>query len=180
MKQFREAEGYLREASERNVRSWVAHHNIGEFLANAHRYTEAERHLKLAIDLSAGKQAAPYAALSTVYLERGETAASLLQANTALALEDRAEHRYLVARAHLELGNISIALTHAQKGALRDSKHPGCLFIIGLIQGRRNQAEQCARTFKQVLELRPGNEPALQNLRRCQQAVEENRSERAE
>jgi len=164
---FGQAETLLREGVQRNVRSWVAHHNLGEFLANAHRYTDAERHLKTAVELSGGNQAAPFAALSTVYLERGEVAASLLQANRALLVQDSAEHRYLVARAHYELGNPSIASTHAQKGALRDPNHLGNHFILGVIQAERGQHDQCMRTFKRVLELQPGNEPALANLRRC-------------
>ncbi len=172
MERFDEAERLLREAAQRNVRTWVAHHNLGEFLANAHRYDEAEKHLKLAIDLGDARQAAPHAALSTVYLERGDIAASLLQANRALALSDTAEHRYLVARAHYELDNLGIGLSHAQKGALRDPNHLGSHFIVGLIQGQRGQHGQCVRTFKRVLELQPGNEPAIQNLRRCQAAVE--------
>jgi len=171
LKDFAQAERYFRDAVERNNRSWIAHHNLGEFQANAHRYDEAERHLKQAIGLSNGQQPAPFAALSTVYLERGEIAASLTQANRALALEDIAEHRYLAARAYYELGQLQIALTHAQKGALRDPDHLGSHFIIGLIQGRQEQHTQCARTFKRVLELQPGNQPALENLQRCQAAV---------
>lgn len=172
MDRFDQAEGFLVQAAERNVQSWMAHHNLGEFLANAHRYPEAERHLKLAIDLSGGTRAAPFAALSTVYLEQGDTAASLLQASRALSLEDSAEHRYVVARAHYELENLSIAMNHAQQGALQSASHLGCQFILGLIQARRLQHTQCVRTFKRVLELQPGSEPAIANLRRCQAAAD--------
>jgi tetratricopeptide (TPR) repeat protein len=172
MDRFGQAEDLLRQATERNVRSWMAHHNMGEFQANAHRYKAAERHLKIAVDLSGGQQAAPFAALSTVYFEQGDVAASLFQANRALQLQDTPEHRYLVSRAHFKMENYGIALIHAQKGALRDSGHLGCHFIVGMIQGLNEQHSQCVRSFKRVLELDPGNEPAIANLRRCQAEAE--------
>jgi len=167
------AEQHLITAVERNPNDWTAVHNLGVFLYERGRFAEAEERLRKSAHLAGESIAAPHSALAQLYLANNQPTRALVEAARATSLQPNGLNHYLRGKSYYEVDQIEAAANAFQEAVLSDPDNWQAQGGLGLVYARKGQYKRCVQSFRKVLTADPGNPAAQENLRRCQDAVDQ-------
>ena len=163
----KKAEQALRSATRHEPRNWQTWHNLGVFLMEEDRLTDALEAIETALGLAPIDEPAPLIALTTGLLRTDQPGAALLRSDQLTKLEpDLGLAWFLRGRAHFDLDRLSEAEEDFRKAVLTDSNLIEARSGIGLVRAILGDHDAATTIFRDVLKRDPENMAARENLRR--------------
>jgi len=161
------AEQALRTGTRHEPRNWRTWHNLGVFLMEQDRISEALENLETATGLAPTDEPGPIIALTTGLLRDQQPGAALLRSDQITKLDpDLGLAWFLRGRAHYDLNRFNEAEEDFRKAVLTDANLIEARSGIGLVRAILGDNESAATIFRDVLQRDPDNIAARENLRR--------------
>jgi len=163
----KKAEQALRSATRHEPRNWQPWHNLGVFLMEQDRLTEALDAIETALGLAPVNEPAPLLALTTGLLRTEQPGAALLRSDQLTKLDPALGLAwFLRGRAHFDLDRLNEAEEDFRKAVLTDSNLIEARSGIGLVRAILGDHNAATTIFRDVLKRDPENMAARENLRR--------------